>query len=195
SHLHLPLQSGATPVLKAMGRAYTAEEFLDRVKEIRSHSPEIAITSDIMVGFPGETERDHQDSLSLVSELGLSRLHIFKYSRRPGTRAYDLGDPVSGEIKQRRADEMREVASAGAARFHAGLVGRIIQVLVEGAINSEPGCYFGRAESFSGAMFEGSEDLVGERVWLRVTSSGAEGVRGQLVDVEGAEDGEESRGR
>lgn len=182
-HLHVPLQSGSASVLESMGRHYTPAEFSASVAEVRSALGEVAFTSDVMVGFPGETESDHEDSLAMVDELGFSRLHVFKYSRRRGTRAFSLEDTVSPEVKQRRADEMRGLASACAARFHGGQVGRIIPVLVEGAVRSRPGTVFGRAESFSGVYFEADEELVGCRAEVQVTGHDPVGMIGRLTGV------------
>jgi threonylcarbamoyladenosine tRNA methylthiotransferase MtaB len=179
-HLHLPLQSGDAEVLARMGRKYTPAEYIERVSSIRAAVPEIAITSDIMVGFPGEDRVAFSGTRNLVEQLEFSRLHVFKYSRRPGTEAYDLGDTVSAAEKDYRASELRALAASTASRFHAGLVGRIIPVLVEGAMDSEPGMLFGRAESFAGAVFRGTPDLIGRVVELRVLASGPEGVRGDI---------------
>lgn len=180
-HLHIPLQSGDAGVLEGMRRGYSPEVFKRRVEELKAEVPGLSITSDVMVGFPGEDEAAHRKSLALVQEIGFPRLHIFKYSRRRGTAAAGLGDPVPSQVKQSRADEMREVAAQAASRFHAACVGRIIPVLVEGAMESEPGNLFARAESFAGVIFEGEPDLIGRLVEIRVTSSSRDGVRGEIA--------------
>ncbi|PKQ28600.1 MAG: hypothetical protein CVT63_01770 [Candidatus Anoxymicrobium japonicum] len=184
-HLHVPLQSGDAGVLEAMGRGYTPGEFARRVREIVSAFPEISITSDVMVGFPGEDDKAFENSLALVEDLAFWRLHVFKYSRRRGTRAFEFGDPVLSAEKARRAIAMRDLARAAAERFHASQVGRIIPVLVEGVIESEPGKLFGRAKSFAGAVFDGDPALIGSVTGVRVTSSGPEGVRGVMEKVRG----------
>lgn len=182
-YLHVPLQSGDAAVLKAMRREYSPSEFRQRIFQIRESVPGINISSDVMVGFPGEDEAAFENTAAMVEELGFSRVHVFKYSRRRGSRAYDLGDPVPGGVKNRRASELRALAEAGAYRFHAGLVGRIIPVLVEGTIQSEPGRLFGRAQSFAGVVFEGGADLIGERVDVRVISSGSRWARGTIEET------------
>jgi threonylcarbamoyladenosine tRNA methylthiotransferase MtaB len=179
-HLHLPLQSGDAGVLEAMGREYNPDEFLERVLEIKESVPGISVSSDVMVGFPGESEQACENTAALVEELGFTRLHVFKYSKRPGTRACALGDPVPPQEKARRASKMRALAATTAERFHDGFVGRIIPVLVEDTMESEPGRLFGRAESFAGVIFEGGERLIGERVQVRVESGGPEGLRGEI---------------
>jgi threonylcarbamoyladenosine tRNA methylthiotransferase MtaB len=180
-HLHVPLQSGDLDVLRAMGRNYTPSFFEERVGRIGDIVPGVSVTSDIMVGFPGETDEAFENSLGVVRRLEFSRLHIFKYSPRRGTKAYALGDPVPPEVKKRRAQAMRDAAARSAAAFHDRLVGRIIPVLVEGAMDSEPGRLFGRAESFAGAIFDGGSDLIARRVGLMVEEGGLEGIRGTIV--------------
>ena len=187
-HLHLPLQSGDAGVLESMGREYTPEQFRSRVAQVRRAVPEVAITSDVMVGFPGEDEAAFAGTLELVEQMGFSRLHVFKYSRRPLTRAFELGDPVSPQVKSARAKALRDAAQRAAAVFHASMVGRIIPVLVESSMNSEPGMLFGRAESFAGAVFEGEADLIGSVKSLKVTSSDSSVMRGLLVRTAGEDE-------
>jgi threonylcarbamoyladenosine tRNA methylthiotransferase MtaB len=194
-HLHLPLQSGDAGVLAAMGREYSPAEFRERVLEIKESVPGISVSSDVMVGFPAESRSACENTAGLVEDLGFTRLHVFKYSRRPGTRASALGDPVPPQEKARRASKMRALAATTAARFHAGFVGRIIPVLVEDTMDSEPGRLFGRAESFAGVVFEGEESLVGTRVRIRVTSAGPEGLRGEIGAPCGRGQGDERCGR
>jgi len=180
-HLHIPLQSGDAGVLRAMGRVYTPEAFAERVEEIRDSVQDIAITSDVMVGFPPEDEAAFRNTLALVERLRFSRLHVFKYSPRPMTKAFELGDPVPPPVKAARAQALREAAQRVAGEFHAALVGRIIPVLVEDTMDSEPGMLFARAESFAGAVFEGPAEVIGKVIDLEVTSSDASLVRGELV--------------
>jgi len=180
-HLHVPLQSGDAHVLKAMGRDYDPGRFEERVREIADAVPGVSITSDVMAGFPGEDRKAFENTFGLVERIGFGRLHVFKYSRRPGTRAYSLGDPVEPGEKHARALELRSLGSRLASHFHAGLVGRIIPVLVEDVMKDEPGMVFGRAESFAGAVFEGRRDLVGRRVMLEVTGSDSSCLRGVVA--------------
>lgn len=170
-HLHVPLQSGDERVLTDMKRHYDPEEFARRVEELKDIGGGLAVTSDVMVGFPTEDETAFENTRIMVERMAFSRLHVFKYSRRPGTGAFDLGDPVEPGVKSRRARELRALGGELASRFHAGLVGRIIQVLVEGSMESEPGMLFGRARSFAGVVFSGGPGLIGKIVEVRVTSS------------------------
>lgn len=179
-HLHVPLQSGDRKVLSAMGRGYTPERYLDGMREIRREVPGVSVTTDVMVGFPGETQEAFRNTKSVMEEVGFSRTHVFRYSPRPGTRAYELGDTVPGEAKEKRSAELRRMARQSAGRFNAGLVGRIMPVLVEGEMESEYGHLFGRSESFSGVVFRGSSDLVGQMVNVRIHEGGPEGLRGRI---------------
>lgn len=178
--LHLPLQSGDEMVLSEMGREYEPDEFKGKVEEMRHAVPGIGVTTDVMVGFPTEDERAFLNTRDLLSSAGFSRAHVFRYSPRRGTAAFPLGDPVASEVKNRRAAELRETAREGARRFHETFVGRIIPVLVEAKMESEPGCLFARARSFAGVVMEGSEELVGRRVEVEITSAGPEGMRGRI---------------
>ena len=105
--LHLPLQSGSTETLSRMGRPYTAEEFLALVERIRLRLPEVALSCDVIVGFPGETEEEFEQSLAFCRKVGFSRMHVFRYSARPGTVAADMPDQVPPEVKEERSVRMR----------------------------------------------------------------------------------------
>jgi threonylcarbamoyladenosine tRNA methylthiotransferase MtaB len=118
-HFHLSLQSGCLRTLQAMGRSYTPEEFEAIVSGLREIDPLFGITTDVIVGFPGETETDFEESLSFVKHIEFSHVHVFKYSRRPGTKAADMPDQVSEEEKNRRSKLMIEVAGVGAKSFLA----------------------------------------------------------------------------
>jgi threonylcarbamoyladenosine tRNA methylthiotransferase MtaB len=180
-HLHLPLQSGDARVLSDMGREYTPGSFSSRVEQIRRMVPGISITTDVIVGFPTEDESAFKATAAMIESIGFSRVHVFKYSRRRGTSAYKLGDPVDPVTKDRRAAELRALARVAAQRFHEGLVGRIMPVLVEATMDSVPGHVYGRAQSFAGVVLEGGRELVGSRVRVEFTSAGHEGLRGQIV--------------
>lgn len=130
-HLHLVLQSGSDRVLRLMGRNYTTEEFSRIVSAARETDPACAITTDIIVGFPGETTADHERSLELVSQTGFSRLHVFPYSPRPGTTAADLPGRLSARELETRAQEMTAVGTALAEDFARSLIGSQASVLVE----------------------------------------------------------------
>ncbi len=130
-HLHMSLQSGSDTVLRRMRRAYRAELFADKVAAARAIIPEVAISTDIIVGFPGESEEEHRESLDFVGEIGFASAHIFSFSPRPGTRAATMPMQLPNAVKKRRLHEMREVADRSAARFRAAMQGTVQPVLWE----------------------------------------------------------------
>ena len=132
-HLHLPLQSGSSKVLGEMGRPYDAETFLGIVRTLRSRVPGIALTTDVIVGFPGETDHDFRETCDLVREAGLSRLHVFPYSRRAGTPAAEREDQVDPEAKRRRAAQLRDIGKELAWEDLVSRAGSCELALVEGA--------------------------------------------------------------
>ncbi len=188
-HLHIPLQSGDERVLADMGREYTPRYFRRRVAEIRELVGGVSVTTDVMVGFPTEEDEAFRSTRSELETTGFSRVHVFKYSRRPRTAAYALDDPVDGATKHRRAAELREVARAEALRFHEGLVGRIIPVLVEATMQGEPGRLFGRAESFAGVVMEGDAGLVGGTVDVTIEAADPDVLTGSICPGSGDESG------
>ncbi|MFN3974590.1 MAG: tRNA (N(6)-L-threonylcarbamoyladenosine(37)-C(2))-methylthiotransferase MtaB [Dehalococcoidia bacterium] len=130
-HFHIPLQSGSDAILRRMRRRYTRREFLEAVERIRCRLPVAAITTDIIVGFPGETEQDFQDTVSLCREVGFARVHLFPYSRRPGTSAYHFPEQVSPEVKRQRTAILGEIAREQALAFRKKSLGTIRPVLWE----------------------------------------------------------------
>lgn len=181
AHLHLPLQSGDARVLEDMGRGYDPGDFAARVEEIRTLVPGVAITTDVMVGFPTESREAFERTVSLLSRVGFSRVHVFKYSPRRGTCAYGLGDPVDAATKETRASLLRALAAGTARRFYEGFNGRIMPVLVEATMKSEPGRIFARAQSFAGVVIEGGPELVGKFASVRIEGSGADVLKGVIV--------------
>ncbi len=180
-HLHLPLQSGDAKVIADMGRDYTPGEYVEKVARIREAVPGVNVTTDVLVGFPTEDEAAFEASRALLEEVGFSRVHVFKYSPRPGTAARDLGDPVRPGVKQRRAAELRAVAERMALDFHRRLVGRIMPVLVEAPMEGEPGRLFGRSESFAGVVMPAGSGQVGRRVEVRIVGAEPGFARGEAV--------------
>jgi threonylcarbamoyladenosine tRNA methylthiotransferase MtaB len=132
-HFHLPLQSGSDHVLAAMRRRYSARRFLAVASLVRERVPDVAITTDVMVGFPGETETDFRETHSLCQEAGFAAIHVFPYSRRPGTAAALMRDQVAAAVKRHRLERMLALARASAAAFRAGFQGRTMTVLWEEA--------------------------------------------------------------
>lgn len=130
-HLHMSLQSGADSVLKRMARAYDANAYRTKVRDLRQHIPDLGVTTDIIVGFPGETDEEHRESMCFVREMRFSGAHIFTFSSRPGTEAAAMTHQISRDVRQSRFREMREITDASARNFGLTMVGRIVPVLWE----------------------------------------------------------------
>jgi tRNA-2-methylthio-N6-dimethylallyladenosine synthase len=154
-HAHLPLQSGSTRVLKAMRRTYSRERYLRLVEELRAAIPDLALTTDIIVGFPGETESDFRETLEVVEEVGYDGAFTFVYSPRAGTEAAAMSDQIPDEVKRERIERLVEVVQRGAAERNAGRVGTVEEVLVEGASRTEPDLLRGRTRRSTTVNFTG----------------------------------------
>lgn len=183
-HLHMPLQSGSDAVLKRMNRRYSVSEFRDLALKARRLMPDLGLTTDVMVGFPGETEVDFRLTCETVRELAFSRLHVFPYSPRPGTKAAVMSGPVSRKIKHRRRDLLVELGRELAAEFAAGFVGKRLEVLVEDEAGPEPGWLEGYSSNYIRVVFPGPESLKGRLVPVVVTSAAAERTGGKLDEDE-----------
>jgi tRNA-2-methylthio-N6-dimethylallyladenosine synthase len=183
NHVHLPVQSGSTRVLEAMQRLYTREEYLQRIAWMKSASREIAITTDIIVGFPGETEEDFEQTLALLEEVRYDSVFSFKYSRRPNTSALALGDHIPEEEKGRRLSILQEKQRHIQIQRNAAYVGRVEECLVEG-FNKATGQWIGRTSQHKTLNFvrAGEEDLTGRYVDVRVTRSGPNSLAGECVN-------------
>jgi tRNA-2-methylthio-N6-dimethylallyladenosine synthase len=154
-HVHLPLQSGSTRILKAMRRTYTAERYLRLVGELRDAIPDLALGTDIIVGFPGETEDDFRDTLEVVEEVGYDSAFTFVYSPRSGTEAAELADQVPEDLKRDRMERLVEVVQRLAAERNAARVGLLEEVLVEGPSRTEPSLLRGRTRRNTTVNFVG----------------------------------------
>jgi tRNA-2-methylthio-N6-dimethylallyladenosine synthase len=170
---HLPLQSGSNRILKRMHRGYTREQFLGIVEKLRCAQPDMGITTDFIVGFPGETEADFAETLSLVREAAFDNAFVFKYSPRKGTPAATLPDPVPPEvITERHGRLLNQVNAIGHQKYRRE-VGRRVQILVEGASRKNPARLEGRTRTNKIVVFEGSERHRGQLLDVRVTRSGS----------------------
>jgi tRNA-2-methylthio-N6-dimethylallyladenosine synthase len=167
-HLHLPVQSGSNRILKAMHRTYTAEKYVDLVRRVREARPNIAITTDIIVGFPGETENDFQATRDLVEEIQFDNAFVFKYSPRQDTPAAEMTDQIDESIKERRNRDLLEVVDESARSINARLVGQTLEVLCEGPSKTNRLRLMGRTRTNKIVIFEDSDDLAGEIVDVEV---------------------------
>jgi tRNA-2-methylthio-N6-dimethylallyladenosine synthase len=167
-HIHLPLQSGSNKILKAMHRAYTAEKYVDLVRRIRHAREGIAITTDIIVGFPGETEEDYKQTRDLVEEIQFDNAFVFRYSARRDTPAAEMPDQIDEHIKEQRNQDLLRVVNESTRRSGQRLVGRSVEVLCEGPSKTNPARLMGRTRTNKIVVFEGVEKLIGEIVDVHV---------------------------
>ncbi|HTS75220.1 MAG TPA: tRNA (N6-isopentenyl adenosine(37)-C2)-methylthiotransferase MiaB [Bryobacteraceae bacterium] len=184
NHVHLPVQSGSTRVLEAMQRLYTREEYMRRIEWMKGARRPIAITTDIIVGFPGETEADFDATLALLDEVEYDSIFSFKYSRRPNTPALALGDQIPEEEKGRRLSILQERQRAIQIRRNAGYLGMVEECLVEG-FNKATGQWIGRTSQNKTLNFlsvGSSEELTGYYVPVRVTRAGPNSLAGERVN-------------
>jgi len=167
-HVHLPLQSGSNKILRAMHRAYTAERYVDLVRCIRQARDGIAITTDIIVGFPGETASDYKQTRDLVEEIQFDNAFVFRYSSRRGTPAAAMPDQIDERIKEQRNQDLLRIVNKSARRAGERLVGHNVEVLCEGPSKTNPARLMGRTRTNKIVVFEGHEELGGELVDVRV---------------------------
>jgi tRNA-2-methylthio-N6-dimethylallyladenosine synthase len=169
-HIHLPLQSGSSRILKAMRRTYNRERYLDRVALIREHVPDVALTTDIIVGFPGETDAEFEDTLDVVEHVGYDSAFTFIFSPRRGTLAADYGDQVPHEVKRERMERLVEAVQRRAAERAQRFVGREMEVLVEGPSRTDPDKLRGRIRHNKTVHFPGTASP-GELTQVRIESA------------------------
>jgi len=183
--IHLPVQSGSDEVLARMNRRYTSAEYLDRVRRLREASPEIAVSSDIIVGFPGEAEQDYQKTLDLMEKVRFDTLFSFQYSERQGTAAVGLDGKVSPGEKRRRLIELQALQDRHTREKNDSLVGRIVEVLVDGTSRNTARDVTGRTRSNKIVNFAGGKDLIGKTVQVRIVEAFLHSLRGEMLDVQG----------
>jgi len=167
-HIHLPLQSGSNKILKAMHRAYSAEKYVDLVRRIRHAREGIAITTDIIVGFPGETEEDYEQTRDLVEGVKFDNAFVFRYSPRRDTPAAEMPDQIDEHIKEQRNQDLLRVVNESTRRSGQRLIGRSVEVLCEGPSKTNPARLMGRTRTNKVVVFEGSEKLIGEIIDVHV---------------------------
>ncbi len=185
NYLHLPVQSGSDRILAAMKRGYTALEFKQKIRKLREVRPDISISSDFIVGFPGETEGDFGKTMKLIDDVGFDQSFSFIYSRRPGTPAADLPDDVSDEVKHARLTRLQATINANAARISQAMVGSVQRVLVEGPSRKNPAELTGKTENMRSVNFPAPPRLVGRFVDVVITEAMSNSLRGRVAGIEG----------
>ena len=183
-HLHLPVQSGSNRILKAMHRTYTAEKYADLVRQVRDARKGIGITTDIIVGFPGETDDDYQQTRALVEEIKFDNAFVFRYSPRRDTPAAGMADQIDERIKERRNHHLLEIVNESARRINERLVGRTLEVLCEGPSKTNSSRLMGRTRTNKIVLFEGPEEFVGVLVDVRIERATGFSLYGTPVPTE-----------
>jgi tRNA-2-methylthio-N6-dimethylallyladenosine synthase len=178
SHVHLPLQSGSDRVLAAMKRGYTALEYKSIARRLRAARPDVSISSDFIVGFPGESESDFEATMKLAAEIGFDDSYSFLYSARPGTPAAELADDTPHALKQERLARLQAQIEAQAGAISRSMVGSVQRVLVEGPAKRDPGELCGRSSNNRMVNFAGPPELIGRMVDVEITAARSHSLRG-----------------
>ena len=181
NYLHLPVQSGSDRVLAAMKRGYTALEFKQKLRKLRAVRPGISISSDFIVGFPGETDADFEKTMKLIEDVGFDQSFSFIYSRRPGTPAADLEDTISDTDKHARLARLQSHINAHAASISKSMVGSVQSVLVEGPSKKDPNELTGKTENMRPVNFAGHPRLVGQFIDVLITDTMSNSLRGRVL--------------
>ncbi|MGD8407841.1 MAG: tRNA (N6-isopentenyl adenosine(37)-C2)-methylthiotransferase MiaB, partial [Thiohalophilus sp.] len=181
SHLHLPVQSGSDRVLAMMKRKHTALEYKATIRKLREARPDISLSSDFIVGFPGETDTDFEATMDLIAEIGFDHSFSFVYSARPGTPAASLPDDVPLEVKKQRLAILQQRINQQAADISRAMIGTTQRILVSGPSRKDPGQLSGRTANNRVVNFKGSPELVGDFVDVSITEALPNSLRGELV--------------
>ncbi|WP_435188049.1 tRNA (N6-isopentenyl adenosine(37)-C2)-methylthiotransferase MiaB [Pseudothioglobus sp. nBUS_23] len=180
SHLHLPVQAGSDKILSLMKRGHTAIEYKSKIRKLKQVRPDISISSDFIIGFPGETENDFNDTVSLIDEIGFDKSFSFIYSKRPGTIASSFPDDVSAETKKKRLAIVQERLNSNTEEISKSMIGSIQKVLVEG-FSKKGNTLSGRTENMRTAHFEGGEELIGQIVSVKIVDGIANSLTAELI--------------
>ena len=181
--LHLPLQSGSTKILNAMNRGYTKEEFITLAKKIKEKIPDIGLTTDIIVGFPGETEEDFQDTMDVVNEVGFENAFMFMYSKRSGTPAATMEEQVDEQVKNERLQQLMRLQNYKAKEESQKYLGKTVKVLVEGPSRKNPEMLTGRTSTHKIVLFKSDRtDLKGKFVHTRIYEAKTWTLYGELEE-------------
>ena len=184
--LHLPVQSGSDRILALMKRGHTTLEYRQKIRRVREARPDISISSDFIVGFPGETARDFEQTMQLIEDIGFDQSFSFIYSRRPGTPAASLPDDVDVAEKQRRLVLLQHRVNQRAAAISAAMVGSVERILVERPSKKNPRQLAGRTDNMRWVNFDGEPALIGQFVDVQITEALPNSLRGRVVGVAGA---------
>jgi len=184
NYLHLPVQAGSDRILSAMKRGYTAIEFKQKIRKLRAVRPDISVSSDFIVGFPGESDADFEKTMKLIEDVGFDQSFSFIYSRRPGTPAADLEDNVSSEEKHARLSRLQAHINAHARSISDAMVGTVQTVLVEGPSKKNPNELTGKTENMRSVNFPGHARLVGQFVDVVITEAMSNSLRARVATAD-----------
>jgi threonylcarbamoyladenosine tRNA methylthiotransferase MtaB len=184
-HLHIPIQSGSNTVLKRMRRKYTMEFFAERLTRLKQALPGLAVTSDVIVGFPGETEEEFMETYNFIKEHQFSELHVFPYSKRTGTPAARMEDQVEEEVKNERVHKLIALSDQLAKEYASAYENEVLEIIPEELYKEEPdsGLYVGYSDNYLKVIFPASEKMIGKIVKVKITKSGYPYSEGQFVRV------------
>lgn len=180
-HVHVPLQAGSNQILKRMNRGYTREHYLDLIRKMKQQIPDVAITTDLIVGFPGETEADFLDTLDMVERVRFDAAFTFMYSVRTGTRAEKYADQVELAVKQERLMRLNKIQYDIALEINKALEGSIMEILVDGPSKTNPDMLTGRNRNNHIVIFSGTKDLIGSRINVKITEGKTFSIFGEII--------------
>jgi tRNA-2-methylthio-N6-dimethylallyladenosine synthase len=180
-HFHLPFQAGSNQILQRMNRKYTREYYLSRIEKVREIIPEASFTTDVIVGFPGESEDDFEQTLEIIKQVNYSQAFTFMYSKRSGTPAAVMGDQIPLDIKKRRLQRLMNLQNAKSLEWRQKMLGRIYEVLVEGPSKSNPDRLTGRTRGNELVVFSGDEELIGSIVKIQMRDARSWTLFGEIV--------------
>lgn len=181
-HIHLPIQSGSNKILKEMNRGYSREYYIDTVKEIQNKMPEAAISTDFIVGFPGESDEDFEQTLKLVKELRFDMAYTFIYSPRSGTPAAKREDQIAEEVKKERLNKLMDIQNRISYQKNQKLIGKIQKILVTGPSNRDENVYEGRTGTNKICFINKRPDLIGKIVKVKIDSAKSWTLQGTVVE-------------
>ncbi|MBK1795153.1 tRNA (N6-isopentenyl adenosine(37)-C2)-methylthiotransferase MiaB [Devosia sp. WQ 349] len=181
-YLHLPVQSGSDRILKAMNRKHTRAEYLALIERIKTARPDMAMSGDFIVGFPGETDQDFEDTLDIIRQTNYASAYSFKYSTRPGTPGANLGDQIAEEVKTERLHRLQELVNQQTTDFHASMIGKTLPVLIE-RVGRQAGQIGGRSPYLQAVHLDGSPDLIGNIHQVEIIGTMTNSLVGRLAQI------------
>ncbi|MGB1011470.1 MAG: TRAM domain-containing protein, partial [Thiolinea sp.] len=187
NHLHLPVQSGSDRVLAAMKRNHMALEYKSKIRKLRQIRPDISMSSDFIIGFPGETDKDFEDTMKLIEDIGFDHSFSFIYSARPGTPAASMADETDMATKKARLKRLQSRILEMAGEISQGMIGTTQRILVERPSKKDPNQMAGRTENNRVVNFDGQAELIGKFVDIEITEALPNSLRGHVIAVESDE--------